>query len=131
MGNASESQQLRAFGLTVGGIFGAIGLWPAVVSSEAVRLWAVVLGGLLLLLALVWPRSLRLVYRVWMWLGEGLGWINSRMILGVIFYGLFTPAGLLMRLRGYDPLRRRSEPDADTYRLVRQPRPSSHMSRQF
>ena len=99
--------------------------------DEDVRLWAVALAGFLLIPALVRPRSLQAVYRVWMRLGEGLGWINSRIVLGVIFYGLFTPAGLIMRLRGKDPMRRHWEPEADTYRLVRQPRPSSHMIRQF
>lgn len=128
---AIEPKHLRSFGLTVGGVFAAIGLWPAVVRDEDVRLWAVALAGLLLLPALVRPRSLQTVYRVWMRLGERLGWINSRIILGVIFYGLFTPAGLIMRLRGKDPMRRHWEPEADTYRLVRQPRPSSHMTRQF
>jgi Saxitoxin biosynthesis operon protein SxtJ len=131
MHNAIEPKQLRSFGLIVGGIFAAIGLWPAVVHGEDVRLWVVALAGLLLIPALVRPRSLQAVYRVWMQFGEGLGWINSRIVLGVIFYGLFTPVGLIMRLRGKDPMRRHWEPEADTYRLVRQPRPSSHMTRQF
>jgi hypothetical protein len=82
---AIEPKHLRSFGLTVGGIFAAIGLWPAVIRDEDVRLWAVALAGLLLLPALVRPRSLQTVYRVWMRLGEGLGWINARIILGVIF----------------------------------------------
>jgi hypothetical protein len=66
-----------------------------------------------------------------MTLGEGLGWINTRVILGVVFYGLFTPVGLLMRLRGKDPMRRNWEPDTDTYRVTRQPRHGAHMIRQF
>jgi Saxitoxin biosynthesis operon protein SxtJ len=38
-----------------------------------------------------------------MTVGEVLGWINTRLILGVLFYSLFTPLGLLMRLRGKEP----------------------------
>jgi hypothetical protein len=64
-------------------------------------------------------------------IGEILGWINTRILLGLIFYGIFTPLGLLMRLRGQDPMRRTLTPEADTYRVVRQPRPSSHMQHQF
>ena len=48
-----------------------------------------------MVLALVWPRSLTQVYRLWMTVGEVLGWINTRIILGVLFYLLFTPMGLL------------------------------------
>jgi len=86
---------------------------------------------MLLVLALAWPRSLTQVYRLWMTVGEVLGWINTRIILGVIFYLLFTPLGLLMRLRGRNPMRRTLTPEAESYRVVRQPRPSSHMMHQF
>jgi hypothetical protein len=122
---------LRSFGLLVGGIFAAIGLWPTVVRAQPPRLWVLVLAGLLLIPALVLPKSLRLVYRVWMTLGHILGWINTRIILGVVFYGLFTPMGLVMRLLRNDPMRRSFEPEAASYRIVRQSRPSSHMQQQF
>jgi len=115
----------------VGGIFVLIGIWPAVWRSQPPRLWGLLLGGILIGLALVWPRSLTQVYRLWMTVGEVLGWINTRIILGVLFYALFTPMGLLMRLRGKDPMRRTLAPEAESYRVVRQPRPSSHMTHQF
>ena len=82
-------------------------------------------------LALAWPGSLTQIYRLWMTVGEILGWINTRIILGVLFYLVFTPLGLYMRLRGKDPMRRTLEPEAKSYRVVRQPRPSSHMRHQF
>jgi hypothetical protein len=126
-----ETKQLRSFGLIVGGIFAVISLWPSLIRGQEVRLWTLVVAVLLIVPALVLPRSLKLFYRLWMTLGQVLGWINTRIILGVIFYGLFTPMGLVMRLLGKDPMRRRFEADVDSYRLVCQPRPSSHMTRQF
>ena len=126
-----EPKQLRSFGLIVGGIFAGIGLWPVVLRGTPPRLWALGLAVALLVPALVYPKLLKLPYRVWMTLGEGLGWINTRIILGAIFYGVFTTVGLCMRLRGKDPMRRRWEPDAETYRVECQPRPGSHMARQF
>ena len=84
-----------------------------------------------MVLALAWPRSLTQVYRLWMTVGEVLGWINTRLILGALFYLLFTPMGLYMRLRGQDPMRRTWTPEAESYRVVRQPRPASHMWHQF
>jgi len=127
----SETKHLRSFGLIVGGVFALIGIWPMLWRGQPLRLWGIIPGGLLLVLALAWPRSLTHVYRLWMTVGEALGWINTRLILGGIFYLLFTPIGVGMRLRGKDPMRRTLAPEAESYRVVRQPRPSSHMRHQF
>jgi hypothetical protein len=84
-----------------------------------------------MVLALAWPRSLTQIYRLWMRVGEVLGGINTHIILGALFYLLFTPMGIYMRLRGKDPMRRTLAPEAESYRVVRQPRPASHMRHQF
>ena len=132
MKSKSDIKQLRNFGLVVGAIFAAMGLWPALSRGDDPRLWALVLASLLVIPALVLPRSLGSVYRGWMMVGHVLGWINTRIILGAIFYGLFTPIGMVRRfLLAKDSMHRRFEPEADTYRVLRQPRPSSHMKRQF
>ena len=122
---------LRQFGLMVGGIFLLIGLWPFVWRQEPVRLWAVVPGSLLAVAGLVVPSVLKQVYQGWMWVGHVLGWVNTRIILGVLFYGVVTPMGMAMKLTGRDPMRREFEPDAQTYRVIRQPRPASHMKNMF
>ena len=126
-----DSKQLRSFGLLVGGIFVILGFLPLLFGKEETRLWAVILGGVLLLLALLLPKSLRPVYRAWMAIGHVLGWINTRIILGVVFYGMIVPAGFIMRLAGKDPMRRQFQSEADTYRVPCSPRPASHMLRQF
>jgi hypothetical protein len=127
----SATKHLRSFGCMVGGIFALMGLWPAVWRGQPLRLWSLILGGLLMVLGLAWPRSLTHVYRLWMRVGEVLGWINTRLILGAIFYLLFTPLGLYMRLRGQDPMRRTLAPEAESYRVERQSRPAAHMRHQF
>ena len=80
-----DTKQVRSFGLIVGGIFALIGVWPAVWRGQPLRLWSLILGGVLLTLALVWARSLTHVYHLWMTVGEVLGWINTRIILGALF----------------------------------------------
>ena len=127
----TDAAQLRKFGLLVGGIFCAIGLWPAVIRGAGPRSWALVVGVLLLAPALLAPRILMPVYRIWMTVGEALGWINTRVLLGVVFYGLITPMGLIRRLRREDPMRRRHDPAAQSYRVPKPPRPGAHMNRQF
>ena len=122
---------LRQFGLMVGGIFLFIGLWPFVWRQEAVRIWAVVPGSLLAIAGLMMPGLLKHVYQGWMWVGHVMGWVNTRIILGVLFYGVVTPMGLVMKLTGRDPMRSGFKPDAQTYRVIRQPRPVSHMKNMF
>ena len=129
--SATSPKQLRSFGLIVGSVFAIIGAWPVVLRRDEPRLWAVTFAALLILPALVYPRSLKWVYRLWMAIGHTLAWINTRIILGVIFFCIFTPTGFIMRLFGWDPMRRRSDSKADSYRLVREPRPSDHMKHQF
>ena len=125
------TKTLRQFGLMVGGVFLLIGLWPFVWRQEAVRVWAVVPGSLLAVAGLIVPGVLKHVYQGWMWVGHVMGWVNTRIILGVLFYGVVTPMGLVMKLTGRDPMRREFEPDAQTYRVIRQPRPASHMKNMF
>jgi hypothetical protein len=122
---------LRQFGLMVGGIFLFIGLWPLVWRQEEMRIWVVVPGALLAAAGLVLPGVLKHVYQGWMWVGHVMGWVNTRIILGILFYGVVTPMGVIMKLTGRDPMRRKLEPDAQTYRVMCQPRPASHMKNMF
>src|SRR5713101_6216933 len=131
MRHQDEKKQLRHFGLMVGGIFAAIGLWPVLFRAEGPRLWALALVVALVVTALVLPRSLTQVHRAWMAAGEGLGWINTRILLSMIFYGLVTPMGVVMRRFGRDPMQRRFEPGAATYRVPKPSRSATHMTRQF
>jgi hypothetical protein len=57
-------------------------------------------------------------YRRWMQLAMALGWVNTRIILGLMYYGVFTPLGFFRRLAGRDPLRRRG-PASDSYWIPR------------
>ncbi len=56
-------------------------------------------------------------------LGHALGWVNSHLILGLVYVVVLQPIALVMRLLGHDPLRRRWDPNATTYREVREPKP--------
>ena len=131
MDHRFQVKELRQFGLLVGGVFSIIGLWPMFLRGEPLRLWAVVLGSLLILLGSLVPTWLAPVHRGWMGVGHVLGWINTRIILGVIFYGLITPIGIVFRMLGKDTMRQSFSDTSSTYRVNRQPRPRSHMKFQF
>ncbi len=107
-------RQLRSFGITLGVAFlivAGVLYWrdiPGVVVVTGI-------GGLLLVTGLVAPGLLRPLYKPWMALALVLGFIMTRVILTVIFVFLFVPIGLLMRIFGKDPLRRKLDPNAKTY----------------
>lgn len=124
-------KQLRSFGLLVGAIFAVISLWPVVWHGETLRIWAIIVAGVLAVPAVIMPKSLKLIYRGWMAIGDVLGWINTRIILGIVFYGVVTPIGTFRRWRGYDPMRRGWDAQAETYRVLRESRDANHMLRQF
>jgi len=131
MQRKTTSQELRKFGLIVASLLGLLAVWPALVDGRAFRIWAVTLAGVLAVPALVFPRSLVQIHQGWMKVGHVLGWVNTRIVMGVIFFVLFTPLGLVMGLMGKDPMLRRFEPNLDSYRLKKGVRPASHMTLQF
>ncbi|MEB3235577.1 MAG: SxtJ family membrane protein [Cyanobacteriota bacterium] len=112
-------RQLREFGLLIGFAFPLLLGWllPAL-HGAPFRSWTLVIAVPALLLGLLAPQTLAAPYRSWMALGHGLGWINSHIILGVVFVLVLQPIALLMRLAGHDPLRRRRN-DTVSYREQR------------
>ena len=99
MNDQVPAKQLRSFGFMVGGIFAVIGLWPLVVRSADPRWWAIIVAACLVVPAAVFPASLVWPYKGWMWIGHVLGWINTRIILGFIFYFVVTPTGIFTSAR--------------------------------
>jgi hypothetical protein len=132
MSDEITRKQLRSFGLIVGGVFGVIGVWPLVFRHQDPRWWCLGLAVCLVVSAVVFPSSLCRVYKGWMWIGNIMGWVNTRIILGFAFFGLITPIGLYRSwLLRKDPLGRHLKPQADSYRINCKPRPSSHLTKQY
>jgi len=131
MDQAATRKELRHFGLLVGAVFIVIGLWPLLFRGEPLRLWATGVGGLLIIFGTVFPSVLRPVHKGWMWIGHILGWVNTRILLGIVFYGLVTPIGFVFRLMGKDTMRQAFAESSTTYRVVRSARHHSHMKHQF
>ena len=73
---------------------------------ESPRAMAALLGagGLFLLLGLAVPAALSPIYRPWMKLAAVLGWVNTRILLGLMFLLVFTPLAVVRRALGRDPL---------------------------
>ena len=81
--------------------------------------WCAGAAGFFLVTGLAAYPVLRPVYVGWMTFAFVLGWVNTRLILGLFFYLILTPVGLIMRLLGRDPMQRKLEKDAATYWVTR------------
>ena len=66
-------------------------------------------------IGLLRPEWLRPIFVSWMVLAFPIGWTVSLVLLAIIYYGLFTPIGLVFRLIGRDPLHRARDRNAETY----------------
>ena len=60
-------------------------------------------------------------YRAWLYSVYPIGWVMSHVLLGLIYYGLLTPIGLVMRVVRYDPMKRHFDPSTDSYWIQRGP----------
>jgi hypothetical protein len=114
------SSSNRAFGLVFATVFAVIGLWPWLFGGH-VRIWSVAIGAAFLVVASLWPAVLAPLNRIWTRFGLLLHRIVSPVVLGVMFFGVVTPMGLVMRALGKDPLRLRFDPAARTYWIERRP----------
>jgi len=115
--SAHDGRAERSFGLLVGGAFLLMGAWWTFRGRfAAVAPFAAGLGLLLVFLALAIPRALYWPNRGWMALAEALSFVSTRLVLAIVFFIAVTPIGLVKRLTGWDPLRRRSAPAASYWR---------------
>jgi len=81
--------------------------------------WFILAAILFLLTAIFKPASLGFLNRIWARLGETLHQLVSPIILGMIYYSLLTPIGLVRRLLGKDSLKLNYEPQKQSYWEIR------------
>ena len=113
----------RSFGLTVGGILAAIAVfrWWWVGSLSWLMAIFLVAGIALLAAGLLRPGMLAPFNRAWTKLGLLLFHVVNPVVMLLLFIITIIPAGLIMRLARYDPMRRRFDGDAPSYWIERDP----------
>ncbi len=127
-----DKKELRNFGLVTGGVtplvFGVLLPW---LFNHDFPKWPWIVGAVLIVWGLTLPLTLKPVYRVWMTIGHCLGWINTRIILAVMFYCIILPVGTVMRLLGKDPMGRKITRDQKSYRITSSDTDKTHVERPY
>jgi hypothetical protein len=111
----ASSGTLRQFAALWILVFGALA-WR--VHSHGAEWLAITFAALALVigpLGLLKPAAIRPVFAGMMLVTLPIGWVVSHLILAVLYYGVFTPVGLVFKLAGRDVLRRSHRPDRPTY----------------
>ena len=97
----------RKFGFFFSTIFLLISFYSYYIDSEIMFYILGLLCGILLITTITNPKVLLPLNKLWIKFGIVLGMIVSPIIMGIIFFGIFTPIAIIMRLSGRDELRLR------------------------
>ena len=117
MKNEISKKKLREFGILIGFTFPiSIGYIIPAIGGHYFKFWTLLIGIPAFILGIFKPNTLIYAYQTWMKIGEILGWINSRIILGVVYLLVLMPISLIMRLFGYDPLQIKINKKQTTYK---------------
>ena len=127
-----DRKGLRDFGLMfavfIGGLFGLFFPWLA---DYGWPIWPWIIAAIMVTWALAAPMTLNGFYHVWMRFGLAIGAVVTAVILAIVFYGVVLPTGLLMRMAGNDPMARKLNGNAKTYRVTSKPPSKENMERPF
>ena len=119
----------KSFGLVFFVIFIIIALWP-LLNDGNIRIWSIIVSIIFLILGLLNSKILTPFNKLWMRLGALLGIIVSPIVMGVIYFGVITPIGLIMKIFGKDVLNLKLDKNKKTYWTLKKKIPSK-MKDQF
>jgi hypothetical protein len=125
-------KELRQFGLLAGALIAAVlGVMIPWLRGHPRPAWPWAVGAALIGCGAICPSALKYPFAIWKAAGKVLGWLNTRLILAVLFYAVVTPMGLVMKLMGRDPMARKFDPDAQSYRTPSRRAPIRNLERPF
>lgn len=118
----------REFGFVIAGVFAIISILP-LAGGGAIRFWAVAIAAAFFVTAIIRPKTLQPLNRIWFRFSLLLGAVLSPVVMGLVFFVVVTPTAIAMRLSGMDPLRLRFDKEANTYWIARSEESASNSMR--
>lgn len=129
----AQPAELRRFGLLIAAVTAVVfGLALPLLHHHHLPLWPWIALVVMGIPALVAPVLLRPLYTVWMSIAHVLGWINTRILLGLVYWSMIVPIGLFKQgLAKVNNGNRKTEIQQESYRIVEKPRPRNNYKRIF
>jgi len=119
----------KSFGIVFFVIFLVVALWPLINEGE-IRIWSIVISIIFLFLGLINSKILTPLNKLWFRFGILLGSVFSPIVMGIIYFGVITPIGFLMKLIGKDILNLKQNKKSSTY-WIKKEKVISNMKNQF
>ena len=132
-GLPTTPRELRQFGLLFSvilvALFGVLLPW---ILEQPFPPWPWAIAAILSAIAVILPSALAPFYRAWMRFGLIAGYVNTRIIMFMLYYLVFAPIGIIMSLVGRDALLRKTgDTTQDTYRVASSQRDADHFERPY
>ena len=118
----------RNFGIVFSIVFLIISLWP-LLSQNDIRIWSLIISGIFLILGLINSKLLLPLNKIWFKFGILLGNFVAPIVMGIVYFMVVTPTGLIMRLLGKDILNLKKN-NKDTY-WIEKDNSNSDLKNQF
>ena len=119
----------RNFGLVFFIVFLMLSFWPITNGGE-IRIWLVTISLIFLILGLMNSKLLTPLNQLWFKFGTILGAIIAPIVMGIIFFLIVTPIGLIMNILGKDLLQKRYDKNKKSY-WIKRDKHTSTMKQQF
>ena len=126
---STEQSSPKSFGVVFSCVFLIIALYP-LITSEGLRIWALVVSIIFFLLAFLAPKILVLPNKLWFKFGLLIGSIVAPIVMAFVYFVTVLPTGLIMRLLGKDLLKQKLDKNAKSY-WVKRSEPMGSMKNQF
>ena len=118
----------KSFGIVFFVVFLIIGLYP-LINEDNVRIWSIVISIIFLILGLINSQILTPLNILWFKFGMLLGKFVSPIVMGLVFFLVVTPTGLIMKLFNKDLLKLRKNKNSSYW--IKRPKIKSEMKNQF
>ena len=127
---AIEQPSEKSFGVVFSIVFLIVSLYPLLIHSKGLRIWALVVSIIFVLLAFLAPKILVLPNKLWFKFGILLGSIIAPIVMAFVYFSTVLPTGLIMRLLGKDLLKQKLDKKAKSY-WIKRSEPIGSMRNQF
>ncbi len=124
MKEVPKKKDLIIFALIWSLIFSVLGIYP-LFDGNNIKIWSLVIAFVFLSIAVIKPTLLKKFYDIWIIIGEFIGGVISKVIMFTLYFGVFTPYSIFLRILGKDLLNKKIDKSRNSYWTEREKQPES------